>query len=179
MNSFISKNQTNYLTIIFLAALVTFCSSTPNKDELIGKITEKEKIVQEATVKGLINYEVQEVGANLRTLYRVYVSKFGSDSLAAVYLYNWSVLEGDMFKDYQACVSLLQRFRRNFPNHDLAGKALFMEAYTYSEYLKDYTNAKIAYESFLEKFPNSELKESVEFELKNLGKTPEEILNIN
>jgi len=54
--------------------------------------------------------------------------------------------------------------------------ALFYKAYTYDENLKNLDKAKKYYEEFLEKFPDHPLAEDTKLSLKNLGKTPEEII---
>jgi TolA-binding protein len=65
----------------------------------------------------------------------------------------------------------------DYPKSPEAPKALFMKAFIEANDLKDLHKAKLSYEKFIRLFPNNELISSVEQELKNLGKSPEEILN--
>ena len=53
---------------------------------------------------------------------------------------------------------------------------MFLTGFLCNEELKDLENAKNAYESFLAAYPNHEMADDAQFELKNLGKKPEELL---
>lgn len=64
----------------------------------------------------------------------------------------------------------------NYPDFDKAPAVLFLKAFVYDDQLHDYVNAKKYYEQFLEKYPNNEFTDDAEISLKNLGKTPEELI---
>ncbi|WP_268761450.1 tetratricopeptide repeat protein [Candidatus Chrysopegis kryptomonas] len=51
-----------------------------------------------------------------------------------------------------------------------------MLGFIHANELNDYKKAKIYYQKFIEKYPNSELATSAKFELENLGKEPEKII---
>ena len=51
----------------------------------------------------------------------------------------------------------------------------FLIAFTYGNNLNDLDNAKKEYKEFMEQYPNSPLKVSAEFELKNIGKSIDDI----
>jgi outer membrane protein assembly factor BamD (BamD/ComL family) len=53
---------------------------------------------------------------------------------------------------------------------------MFMQAYVYENSLQDYGKAKTVYTEFIRKYPESELVEDARISIRNLGKSPEEIL---
>lgn len=76
----------------------------------------------------------------------------------------------------QKAIEIYSKIIEKMPQHRKAPTAFFMTGFVYANDLKDLEKAKAAYELFLEKFPNDDMAESARGELKNLGKTPEEIL---
>ncbi len=74
----------------------------------------------------------------------------------------------------------IQEFRlliEKYPNHATAPNASFVIGFIYNNELKVIDSARIAYEDFLKRYPENQLVGAVQFELNNLGKDPEEILN--
>jgi hypothetical protein len=53
---------------------------------------------------------------------------------------------------------------------------MFLIGYLYNNELHHLDSAAAAYRRFLEKYPNHEMALSAQFELDNLGKSPEELL---
>lgn len=76
----------------------------------------------------------------------------------------------------QKAIEIYSKITETMPQHKKAPTAFFMTGFVYSNDLKDLEKGKAAYELFLEKFPNDEMAESARGELKNLGKSPEEVL---
>ena len=66
-------------------------------------------------------------------------------------------------------------FLKLFPESDKVPNVKFLIAFTYHNNLNDVKNAKREYLEFIEHYPDSPLKVSAEFELKNIGKEIEEI----
>lgn len=73
-------------------------------------------------------------------------------------------------------IMLYDELLLNYPDFEKAKAVLFLKAFVYDDQLKDYANAKKYYEEFLIKYPNSEFADDAEISLKNLGKTPEEMI---
>lgn len=76
----------------------------------------------------------------------------------------------------QKAIELYSKVTEKMPQHPKAATAFFMIGFVYANDLEELDKARAAYELFLEKFPNDEMAESARAELKNLGKSPEEIL---
>lgn len=76
----------------------------------------------------------------------------------------------------QEAIRYYREVEQSFPDSVQAINSLFMIAFLQANELNDYESAKGTYQEFMEKYPDHELALSADAELKNLGKTPEEIL---
>jgi tetratricopeptide (TPR) repeat protein len=89
-------------------------------------------------------------------------------------------LAAEMYETNQLDVSkslgLYQKIFNEYPDHDRAADALFKMGYIYNNMLNDLPNAEKMYRLFLEKYPEDQLAPSAQFEIDNLGVSPEEIL---
>ena len=106
-------------------------------------------------------------------------SEFAAESLIlmADILQNKQVEETERKANLQKAVELYVRVQYDFPNSEKAPQALFMAGFVSSEMLKDFDAAAMHYKRFMKIYPNNELAVSVQEEINNLGKTPEEILS--
>ena len=77
---------------------------------------------------------------------------------------------------YGKAIQLWGKVWRNYPDFDKAPDAVFMQAFTYENNLGDIQNAKRYYLQFIEKFPKNPLREQAVIALKNLGKSPEDLI---
>lgn len=68
-----------------------------------------------------------------------------------------------------------ESFIKQYPNSVHAPKARFLIAFTYNNQLGDVENAQKQYQSFIESYPNHDLRQSAEYELKNMGKSLEDL----
>lgn len=86
----------------------------------------------------------------------------------------------NIYQDYKQshhqAINMFRRLVEKYPQHPVAPNAAFRIGYIYNNDLHNLDSAKIVYEDFLKRYPNDYLVNSVEFELENLGKSPEEIL---
>jgi len=78
--------------------------------------------------------------------------------------------------EYGKAIQLWGKVWRNYPKFNKAPDAIFMQAFTYENNLKDIQNAKRYYLQFIEQFPKNPLREQAIVALKNLGKSPEDLI---
>lgn len=64
----------------------------------------------------------------------------------------------------------------DYPEYDRYAYAMFMKAFVLENSLQDYKEAEVAYNRFLEEHPRHELAKDAEYSIKNLGKSPEELI---
>ena len=87
-----------------------------------------------------------------------------------------AAIQHNNLQNFQAAVDGYKLFLENYPDAKKAPTALFLTAFLYHNELKNLDSAKAFYQRFLEKYPNHEMAMSAQFELQNLGKSPDEIL---
>ncbi len=78
--------------------------------------------------------------------------------------------------EYGKAIQLWGKVWRGYPDFDKAPDAVFMQGFTYENNLMDIQNAKRYYLQFIEKYPKNPLREQVIIALKNLGKSPEDLI---
>jgi TolA-binding protein len=81
-------------------------------------------------------------------------------------------------RDIPKAIGLYRKVAQEYPNHATASSASFLIGFLYNNELKNLDSAKAAYELFLKKYPDNPMAASAQFELNNLGKDPNEIIDI-
>ena len=81
------------------------------------------------------------------------------------------------FNDPQRSLQLLNKLLRRYPESQETATALFMKAFLYEERLDNLDSARVTYETYLARFPDHALTESARFNLKNIGRSKEEVLD--
>lgn len=79
-------------------------------------------------------------------------------------------------RDVGKAVDAYARFAEQYPKANKAPTALFLVGFLCNDELKDLDRARKAYEKFIALYPQHEMADDAQFELKNLGKSPEELL---
>ncbi|MFA6617649.1 MAG: tetratricopeptide repeat protein [Candidatus Neomarinimicrobiota bacterium] len=100
---------------------------------------------------------------------------YPDDPLAVKALYRVAEIYASDMQDFEKCVEKFNYISNEYPSHPDAPKARFMAGYTLANIMIDLERAKVEYEQFLRDYPEHSLAESVEFELRNLGKSLDEI----
>ncbi len=79
-------------------------------------------------------------------------------------------------ENFLKAVSIYDRVGKDWPDSKKAPQAAFMMAFTIENNLNDLPGAKKAYEDFIKKYPNDEFTDDAQAALRNLGKSPEELV---
>ena len=80
-------------------------------------------------------------------------------------------------KDAEKSEMICDKLIKDYPTFDKTPVGMFMMAsFVYEDQLRDLDKARSMYEKIIADYPESEFVPSVEAALKNLGKTPEEIV---
>jgi TolA-binding protein len=79
----------------------------------------------------------------------------------------------DILKSAITYLSISERY----PQSEFAHKGLFTAGFAFANELNNTTKAKVLYERYLSEYKDSSLVEMVRFELKNLGKSADEVLD--
>jgi len=100
---------------------------------------------------------------------------YPDDSLAVPALFTAADIYKNNLNQAEKAIKIYQNVIKKYKKDEWDAKAHFMIGYVYANDLKDLKQAEKYYKSFLEKYPTNTLAPSAEWELKNLGKSLEEI----
>ncbi len=116
-----------------------------------------------------------DVANQLLQLYLKRVDSMPSDTLTPEFLFKAADVSVNMRNSSRTLV-LLNKFNRDYPNSKHAPMTLFLKAFVYENQLVDTAQARLAYEEFIFKYPNHEFAEDARIAIKNMGKTPEQLI---
>jgi TolA-binding protein len=125
------------------------------------------------TKEGGIKPLQQENGRKLTTAYEEYAASGVADTVAIEALNKAAAIAKNVTGSYAKSIQLLKQIYTDYPESPRAADAEFLEAYTYANDLQDYDTAQKLYMAFTKKHPNHPMFSTTVLELKNLGKTPE------
>jgi TolA-binding protein len=145
---------------VILSLLLAGCSKPP-AEEYMKKADEAEK-------GGLWSVALEQ--------YQNLVKDHPGSVLAETAVFNMAAIQQNNLQNFQAAVDGYKQFVETFPEAKKASTALFLVGFLYHNELKNLDSAKVFYEKFLAKYPDNEMATSAQFELQNLGKSPDEIL---
>ena len=104
-----------------------------------------------------------------------YVEKNPKDTISAMYLFKAGDLSRGLGK-FDDAINYWQMLIEKYPDYKRAPDALFLQAFTYENDVKDLDKAKNLYETFLKKYPNHSFAANIPVIIENLGKSPEELI---
>ncbi|MCF6170688.1 MAG: tetratricopeptide repeat protein [Bacteroidales bacterium] len=167
-------------TLLFLLIVALFSTACegPQKDEReSGPVSLEESIrLQEAKVYDADQNKLSRQDASvLVNLYEKFANKNPEDTLAPEYLFRASDITMNLRRPGQT-IRLFDRILTDYPDFEKAPAVLFLKAFVYEDQMQDFDNAKKFYELFLEKYPDDDFADDAEISLKNLGKSPEELI---
>jgi len=107
--------------------------------------------------------------------YVAFTEAFPDDAATPGYLFKSADLLRALKKNEEA-LAYYERICSDYPGYEKVPHSLFLQGFVYENDLKDLDQARAKYEAFIEQYPDHELADDVEFSLKYLGKSPEEII---
>ena len=151
-----------FLSWILVLIFVLGCSDMPDQTLMKKgkKLEEKSKFAD-----AVANYE------KLATLHK-------QSPLRAEALYRAGFTYTNGIQDFNAAVEKFEMVVSEYPDSKFGPQAQFMIGFIYANNQVDTSKARVAYHRFLEKYSDHELASSVKWELENLGKDINEILQI-
>ena len=96
------------------------------------------------------------------------------DPQAAEFLYKAARLYEPSYVNPLRALELFEQFAATYPNHPRIPDVTFTIGYIYNNYLRDFTQARYAYERFLKSHPDHELTPSVYSEIEQLDLSTQE-----
>ncbi len=151
------------LPLFFVAmVLVQFgCGPRTSPEELLSKgdAAQKSQNFQQA-----LEYYLQLINEHPR------YEKADSVTFLIATIYNNDT------REFAKAVDTYKQYLRQYPDGKYAPMALFLIGYLYNNELHNLDSAAAAYRAFLSRYPDHEMGYSARFELENLGKPAEEVL---
>ena len=146
---------------IFIFAIIAAGCSKPPADDYMKKAREAEK-------SGLWSVAIEN--------YQLLAKDHPENPLAQTALFSIAAIQQNGLQNSQAAIDGYKSYLDKYPDGEKAATALFLTGFLYHNELKNLDSAKVFYQRFLAKYPQHEMAASAQFELQNLGKSPDEIL---
>ncbi len=122
--------------------------------------------------KQALNAQANAASVNM---YKLWIEKYSNLDHAVNIRYELAEVYHKNLRDLRNAIITYEGISDDYPGSEQAPKALFSIGYIYANELGENDPAVKYYSLFLEKYPDHEMSPSVEFELKYLGKSLEEI----
>jgi len=113
--------------------------------------------------------------AELMEAYAVYAEQFPNYENAADRMFKAGELAMGLGHKVQA-IKYFEKVYNEYPKYEKRPYALFMKAFVLENQAMQYDQAKEIYEQFIAEFPNHDMADDAEYSIKNMGKSPEELI---
>ncbi|MCS6992061.1 MAG: hypothetical protein NZL95_09420 [Chitinophagales bacterium] len=164
-------------TFLFLFGVLTVwwaaCTSSPER--LKQKAEEALRQAEAADLNNTPGDSVKLIEAQRQVL--TFTEQFKDDPAAPELLYRLGMTL-QMHRKSQQAIEQLRKVHTLYPTSPSAHRALFLEAFILANELNDTASARKAYTLYLDNYSqwDEKLTEDARFELKHLGKSPDELL---
>jgi outer membrane protein assembly factor BamD (BamD/ComL family) len=158
------------LLTLSLAGLLIFACSSPLEDAK-KDISSKEESLFSDEMKMIDKQKADDLIAS----YDDFATNYPDDNESPEFLFKAGDMAMNLNKPNKA-IAFFNRILSEYPNFEKIPQCVFLKAYIYENSLYDLDKAKLIYEEFIKRFPNDEFADDAEVSLKNLGKSPEELI---
>lgn len=110
--------------------------------------------------------------------YRKLTRHYPQDTLAIAALFASAEIYKNNLSEFHRSLDIYQKIIERYASDPKAPNAMFMIGYTYSNDLNDLDNGRKWYTKFIETYPDHMLAPSAQWEIENLGKSLDEIPNL-
>jgi len=159
----------NLLTIILTFAVLSGCS--PSREKSVKTITSLETRLFSPAATGFDKVKAD----SLLSAYESFMKHFPEDSLTVKITFKAANLSMNM-GDGTKAIELFDKFIEKYPDNPKAAVSMFFKAYIYENQIKNLDKAKEIYLQFIEKYPDGDFTNDARIALKNLGKSPEQMV---
>jgi len=157
--------------LVFFAGTLLMVSCGSSNEKLQSEIKSLEDSLFADATKMINSKLAQE----LISKYVEYADGYPDDAKTPATLFK----AGDMAMNLnmaQPAIQIFDRIMNDYPDYEKSPQCLFLKGYIYENDLGDLEMARQIYEEFLVKYPDDEFADDAEISIKNLGKTPEELI---
>lgn len=107
--------------------------------------------------------------------YAIFADENPDDERSAAFLFK----AGDIsmgLENAELAISYFDKVIDNYPDYEKIPYCMFLKGFVYENNLNDLDKAREAYSEFIKEYPDHDMTEAAVFSLKNLGKSPEELI---
>lgn len=155
---------------VFMACGGSSDEGQMKRDERLKSIKELEEIA----FSDVDRFDTSTAYALVRN-YGMFASENPTDELTPNYLFKAADLSMALNRS-ELAIDYFDRIIADYPDYSKAPYSMFLRAFVYDEQLHNMEKAKAGYEDFIKKYPDHEMADAARFSLKNLGKSPEELI---
>ncbi len=122
--------------------------------------------------------DLQQEGKTSEALaqYERVAKEFADSPEAPEAMFRGALIYVNEQKDPVKAATAYELVAEKYPDTEWGQKGLFAAAYTYANEIMNLERAREAYEKYLKRYPDGSMASTAQFELENLGKSPEELL---
>ena len=158
------------LAVILMTAMISCNLRTQDPVEKIETL-EQELFSEDA----VFDEEGRKKARELVQLYIAYADAHPKDPESPGYIFKAADISMNLL-DAGKAINLYNKIVYHYPDFEKAPESLFLVAYIYENYLESYGKAEEIYELFIAKYPEHEFADDAEMSIKNMGKSPEELI---
>ena len=160
---------------MLLSGIIVSCNNNGDKNKSDIVTMEQIKNLENELFGGDMTVPNIKKANELARMYVDYANQNPTDSLAPDLLFKAADISMNM-NNPQNTVALFKFIMKSYPDYKNIPTIMFLTGFVYDDQLKDYDSAKKYYTEFLEKYPDSDFADDARISLKNLGKSPEELI---
>lgn len=164
---------------LLVAALLWSCGENSGKSGMSASQIEEELSMLTTELKSM-DYNIRQdtmLGNEMLKLSELYYDNYPDSTNAPVILFRAGDIARGMGK-FDKAIGYWETLWTNYPSHEKASDALFLQAFTYDGDLSDAPLAEKYYNLYLEKYPQTEMATQVELLISMLGKNEDQILQM-
>jgi tetratricopeptide (TPR) repeat protein len=164
------------MALVMLVVLEGCGRATPQ--ELLVQAGEAEQTARMSIDTARVKAEVdrEQVFAPALELYSEIIDDHADAPEAEIALIRRAAILGNDTRQIEGAIEDYKTYAQRYPDGKNAPMAMFLVGYLYNNELHQIDSAGAAYRRFLDRYPDSEMASSAQFELKTLGKSPEELI---
>jgi outer membrane protein assembly factor BamD (BamD/ComL family) len=160
-----------YTLFAVVIALAVLSGCSPSREKSVKTITSLETRLFAPAAMGFDKVKAD----SLLSAYESFLKHFPEDSLTMKFTFKAANLSMNM-GDGTKAIELFDKFIEKYPDNPKASVSMFFKAYIYENQIKNLDKAKEIYLQFIEKYPNGDFTNDARIALKNLGKSPEQMI---
>ena len=151
--------------------IIFFTGCSPSRDKSVENIKNLEQILFSPQTVSLD----KKKSDSLISMYEGFLKRFPHDSLAPKFAFQAGSIAMNT-GDGAKALTLFDLILDKYPDYRKTPLCLFFKGFIYENLLQNLDKSREVYQEFIEKYPNDEFIPSARASIRNLGKTPDQMV---